>query len=115
MVIILSHSIVPHSHHKSPGEFISHIKEANQNQNFFEWFKAIFHQDLGHEHLENYNPSDSESTDFNGFYTFVAFAYVQWNLETETDEEQITLPFQSVFHDILHPDTDPLRGPPSLS
>lgn len=114
MTMILSHSVIPHAHHENSLVFVSHLKEVKTNQGIFEWLKTLFQQDLGHEHLEDYNPVDSANPDLSAAYVMVALAYVQI-LQSEEVTTHYQVPSQHSSYPHFYKDTEPLRGPPTVT
>ncbi len=59
-VLLLAHSLVPHSHHTGDGEKIIQKHCSHQENNLLGLLASAFHLDLGNDHLENLKPASSQ-------------------------------------------------------
>ena len=57
LFLLLAHSFVPHAHEFNEEDHSRSITESRQPLNVLAWIVAVFQQDLGEDHLENYQPS----------------------------------------------------------
>ena len=67
-ILLLLHTLIPHQHHTELDDS-SHYSQHQKADNLYEFFQLIFHQDLGEDHLEDYQtpafysaPSDCVDT-----------------------------------------------------
>jgi len=117
-VIILLHSFVPHEHHDEMGAELHQVEHENTD-NFLGWIKTIFHNDLGEDHLENYEHLDGDLSEFgNGAIPLVICPAVIWTALSEDNAYlggKISTSIIKVPPLIRYRSAIGLRGPPQFS
>ncbi|MDN5217030.1 hypothetical protein QQ020_33475 [Fulvivirgaceae bacterium BMA12] len=58
--LLLTHSLVPHSHHAGDGQTNIQKYCSHQENNLLGLLASAFHLDLGNDHLENLKPASSQ-------------------------------------------------------
>lgn len=111
--LILGHSLFPHTHQKTTGtEFVFDMLDTESD--IFSFLSAVFSQDLGCNHLENYDKAQHDLPAF----IFVAQAFLHTLLHFELVPEGDDNPTYSIeaplaFAQCILKDT-PLRAPPRI-
>ncbi|WPP49552.1 hypothetical protein [Catalinimonas niigatensis] len=113
--LILGHSVFPHTHQKTDGnEFVFGFDTLHEESSIFRFLSAVFSQDLGCDHLENYNKAQHELPPF----VFVVQAFLHTFLEFKLVPEDKSPSFYvhsapKPFTELILKDT-PLRAPPRI-
>jgi hypothetical protein len=105
----------PHTHQKISGdEFVFGFEALNDESDIFSFLSAVFSQDLGCDHLENFNKAQQELPAF----IFIAQAFLhtllQFSVES-ADENTVFYVFTApqLSSECILKDS-PLRAPPRI-
>lgn len=113
--LILGHSVFPHTHKETSGnEFVLGFEALHDESSIFSFLSAVFSQDLGCNHLENFNNTQQELPPF----IFVAQAFLHTLLEFNAITEDKDTSFYicispRLFTEFVLKDA-PLRAPPRI-
>ncbi|WP_277478197.1 hypothetical protein [Catalinimonas alkaloidigena] len=111
--LILGHSVFPHTHQKISGdEFILGVEALNCDSGILNLLHSVFSQDLGDNHLENFNKAQQDLPAF--LFVAQAFLHTLLHFNTETKEEKAYTALEAspkLFAEFILKDA-PLRAPP---
>lgn len=116
--LILGHSVFPHTHQKVNGnEFILGIEALNcqsDSMDIMGILHKVFSQDLGDNHLENYNKAQQDLPAFIFIAQVFLHAILQFNLPPEAENTHFSVENSpKLLAEFIIKDA-PLRAPPRV-
>lgn len=113
--LVLGHSVFPHTHQKTSGnEFILGIEALNCDSGILSLLHDVFSQDLGDNHLENFNKAHQDLPAF--LFVAQVFLHTLLHFTLETEEEKTYNALEAspkLFTEFILKDA-PLRAPPRI-
>lgn len=113
--LTLGHSMFPHTHQKISGdEFVFGLDILDNENSLFSLLSAVFSQDLGCNHLENYHKTHHELPPF--VFAVQAFLHTFLEFKLVSEDESPSFYVHStpkLFTELILKDT-PLRAPPRI-
>lgn len=111
-MLLLLHSVTPHTHHKASQTYDHSLSELNESGNLLSWLQFIFHPDLGPEHLEHFQNEGPEQIALLPDFALLAVVIAFTPVEAEPLQHKKPYLFSIQDSDLLN--QSQLRGPPSL-